>query len=296
MLIKDTNFIDLPVFIKGKVRDVYEVGDDKLLMIVTDRISAFDVVFDDLIPDKGRVLNGISEFWFDFCKDIIGNHVITTDVSEYPMGLSKFKEELKGRSMLVKRVEMIEAECIVRGYLEGSGLKDYKATGEISGIKLLEGLRQADKLPQPIFTPSTKATEGHDMNVSYEYIKEQIGEELAFALKEKSITLYKKAEEYALSRGIILADTKFEFGMLEGQLVIADEMFTPDSSRFWELADYEPGRAQKSFDKQYLREYLESLDWDKTPPAPRLPKEVIEKTRAKYIEAYERITGKKFIA
>ena len=296
MLIKDTNFIDLPVFIKGKVRDVYEVGDDKLLMIVTDRISAFDVVFDDLIPDKGRVLNGISEFWFDFCKDIIGNHVITTDVSEYPMGLSKFKEELKGRSMLVKRVEMIEAECIVRGYLEGSGLKDYKATGEISGIKLPEGLRQADKLPQPIFTPSTKATEGHDMNVSYEYIKEQIGEELAFALKEKSITLYKKAEEYALSRGIILADTKFEFGMLEGQLVIADEMFTPDSSRFWELADYEPGRAQKSFDKQYLREYLESLDWDKTPPAPRLPKEVIEKTRAKYIEAYERITGKKFTA
>ena len=232
MLIKDTNFIDLPVFIKGKVRDVYEVGDDKLLMIVTDRISAFDVVFDDLIPDKGRVLNGISEFWFDFCKDIIGNHVITTDVSEYPMGLSKFKEELKGRSMLVKRVEMIEAECIVRGYLEGSGLKDYKATGEISGIKLPEGLRQADKLPQPIFTPSTKATEGHDMNVSYEYIKEQIGEELAFALKEKSITLYKKAEEYALSRGIILADTKFEFGMLEVQLVIADEMFTPDSSRF----------------------------------------------------------------
>lgn len=296
MLIKDTNFIDLPVFIKGKVRDVYEVGDDKLLMIVTDRISAFDVVFEDLIPDKGCVLNGISEFWFDFCKDIIGNHVITTDVSEYPMGLSKFKEELKGRSMLVKRVKMVEAECIVRGYLEGSGLKDYKATGEISGIKLPEGLRQADRLSEPIFTPSTKAKEGHDINVSYEYVKEQIGEDLATLLKEKSISLYKKAEEYALSRGIILADTKFEFGMLDGQLVIADEMFTPDSSRFWELADYEPGRAQKSFDKQYLREYLESLDWDKTPPAPKLPKEVIDKTRAKYIEAYERITGKKFTA
>lgn len=296
MLVKDTNFIDLPVFIKGKVRDVYEVGDDKLLMIVTDRISAFDVVFDDLIPDKGRVLNGISEFWFDFCKDIIGNHVITTDVCEYPMGLSKFKEELRGRSMLVKRVKMVEAECIVRGYLEGSGLKDYKATGEISGIKLPEGLRQADKLPEPIFTPSTKAKEGHDINVSYEYVKEQIGEDLASSLKEKSISLYNKAEEYALSRGIILADTKFEFGILDGQLVIADEMFTPDSSRFWELADYKPGRAQKSFDKQYLREYLESLDWDKTPPAPKLPKEVIEKTRAKYIEAYERITGKKFTA
>ncbi|NLB78505.1 MAG: phosphoribosylaminoimidazolesuccinocarboxamide synthase [Clostridiaceae bacterium] len=296
MLIKDTNFIDLPVFIKGKVRDVYEVGNDKLLMIVTDRISAFDVVFDDLIPDKGCMLNGISEFWFDFCKDIIGNHVITTDVSEYPMGLSKFKEELQGRSMLVRRVKMVEAECIVRGYLEGSGLKDYKATGKISGIKLPEGLKQADKLPEPIFTPSTKASEGHDMNVSYEYVKEQIGEELASALKEKTVSLYKKAEEYALGRGIILADTKFEFGMLDGKLVIADEMFTPDSSRFWELSDYKPGRAQKSFDKQYLREYLESLDWDKNPPAPRLPKEVIEKTRAKYVEAYERITGKKFTA
>ncbi|NLX64588.1 MAG: phosphoribosylaminoimidazolesuccinocarboxamide synthase [Clostridiaceae bacterium] len=295
MLIKDTNFIDLPVFIKGKVRDVYKVGEDKLLMIATDRISAFDVVFDDLIPDKGRVLNGISEFWFDFCKDIIGNHLITTDVTEYPMGLSKFKEELQGRSMLVKKVEMIEVECIVRGYLEGSGLKDYKATGKISGIKLPEGLKQADKLPEPIFTPSTKAKEGHDINVSFEYVKEQIGEELASAIKEKSISLYKKAEEYALSKGIILADTKFEFGILDGELVIADEMFTPDSSRFWELSDYEPGRPQKSFDKQYLREYLESLDWDKTPPAPRLPKEVIEKTRAKYIEAYERLTGKKFI-
>lgn len=294
MLIRDTNFIDLPVFIKGKVRDVYEVGADKLLMVVTDRISAFDVVFDDLIPDKGCVLNGISEFWFDFCKDIIGNHVITTDVSEYPMGLSKFKEELKGRSMLVRRVKMVEAECIVRGYLEGSGLKDYKAKGEISGIKLPEGLKQADKLPDPIFAPSTKAKEGHDINVSYEFVKEQIGEELASALKEKTISLYKKAEEYALGRGIILADTKFEFGILDGKLVIADEMFTPDSSRFWELSDYEPGRAQKSFDKQYLREYLETLDWDKKPPAPKLPQEVIEKTRAKYIEAYERITGKKF--
>ncbi len=294
MLIKDTNFIDLPVFIKGKVRDVYEVGTDMLLMVVTDRISAFDVVFNDIIPDKGCVLNGISEFWFDFCKDIIGNHVVTTDVSEYPMGLSKFSEELKGRSMLVKRVKMVEAECIVRGYLEGSGLKDYKATGEISGIKLPAGLRQADKLPEPIFTPSTKAKEGHDINVSYEYVKEQIGVKLATELKEKTIALYKKASEYALSRGIILADTKFEFGMLDNELVIADEMFTPDSSRFWELADYEPGRAQKSFDKQYLREYLESLDWDKRPPAPKLPKEVIEKTRAKYVEAYERITGKKF--
>ncbi len=294
MLLRDTNFIDLPVFIKGKVRDVYEVGKDMLLMIVTDRISAFDVVFDDLIPDKGCLLNGISAFWFDYCKDIIGNHVVTTDVSEYPMGLSRFKEELQGRSMLVRKVKMVEAECIVRGYLEGSGLKDYKATGEVSGIKLPAGLKQADMLPEPIFTPSTKAKEGHDINVSYDYVKEQIGEELAAQLKEVSIALYKKASSYAKEKGIILADTKFEFGMLDGKLVIADEMFTPDSSRFWELSEYEPGRAQKSFDKQYLREYLESLDWNKQPPAPKLPEEVIQKTRAKYIEAYERLTGKKF--
>ncbi|MGI6049980.1 MAG: phosphoribosylaminoimidazolesuccinocarboxamide synthase, partial [Acetivibrionales bacterium] len=194
----------------------------------------------------------------------------------------------------VRRAEMVEAECIVRGYLEGSGLKDYKATGEICGIKLPAGLKQADKLPEPIFTPSTKANEGHDMNVSYEYIKEKIGSELAEELKEKSIAIYKKGEEYALSKGIILADTKFEFGMLDGKLVIADEMLSPDSSRFWDLADYEPGRPQKSFDKQFLREYLETLNWDKQPPAPKLPKEVIEKTREKYIEAYEKITGKKY--
>jgi phosphoribosylaminoimidazole-succinocarboxamide synthase len=294
MLIKDTNFIKLPVFVKGKVRDVYEVGDDKLLMIVTDRISAFDVVFNELIPNKGKVLNSISAFWFDYCSDIIGNHVITTDVSEYPMGLSKFRDELEGRSMLVHRVKMIPAECIVRGYLEGSGLKDYRATGEVCGIPLPTGLRQADRLPEPLFTPSTKADEGHDQNVSYDYVKDQIGEALAAELKEKTLALYKKAAAYAETRGILLADTKFEFGMLNGKMVIADEMFTPDSSRFWELADYAPGRAQKSFDKQYLREYLETLDWDKQYPAPPLPADVIEKTAAKYVEAYERLTGKTF--
>jgi len=294
MLIKDTNFIKLPVFVKGKVRDVYEVGDDKLLMIVTDRISAFDVVFNELIPNKGKVLNSISAFWFDYCSDIIGNHVITTDVSEYPMGLSKFRDELEGRSMLVHRVKMIPAECIVRGYLEGSGLKDYRATGEVCGIPLPAGLRQADRLPEPLFTPSTKADEGHDQNVSYDYVKDQIGEALAAELKEKTLALYKKAAAYAETRGILLADTKFEFGMLNGKMIIADEMFTPDSSRFWELADYAPGRAQKSFDKQYLREYLETLDWDKQYPAPPLPADVIEKTAAKYVEAYERLTGKTF--
>lgn len=294
MLVRNTDFIDLPVFVRGKVRDVYEVGSDMLLMIATDRISAFDVVFDDLIPNKGKVLNSLSAFWFDFCSDIIGNHLVTTDVSEYPMGLSKFREELQGRSMLVRKVKMAEAECIVRGYLEGSGLKDYRATGEICGIKLPEGLMQADKLPEPIFTPSTKASEGHDINVSFDYVENRIGKELAAELREKSLALYRKASEYALSRGIILADSKFEFGILDGRLVVADELFTPDSSRFWDLSDYKPGQPQKSFDKQYLREYLETLDWDKKPPAPTLPPEVIEKTEKKYIEAYERITGKKF--
>lgn len=294
MLLRNTDFIKLPLFAKGKVRDVYQVGEDMLLMIATDRISAFDVVFDDLIPDKGKILSSISEFWFSYTKDIIKNHLVTTDVSEYPMDLKKYKEELQGRSMLVRKVKMEEAECIVRGYLEGSGLKDYRATGSICGIKLPEGLKQADKLPEPIFTPSTKAQEGHDMNISYEQLVNLIGIDRASLLKEKSIALYKAASKYAESRGIILADTKFEFGYLDGELVIADEIFTPDSSRFWEMDGYEPGRAQKSFDKQFLREYLESIDWDKKPPAPKLPKEIVEKTRAKYIEAYERITGESY--
>lgn len=293
MLINDTDFIKLPLFIKGKVRNVYDLGNE-LLIVVTDRISAFDVVFSELIPNKGKVLNSISAFWFDYTKDVIGNHVITTDVSKYPEGLSKFKEELEGRSMLVKKVEMVPAECIVRGYLEGSGLKEYQQTGEICGIKLPAGLRQGDRLPEPIFTPSTKESEGHDINVSFETLCEKIGTELAVKLKEASISLYRKASLHAESKGLILADTKFEFGMSQGELVVGDEMFTPDSSRFWAMDEYEPGKAQKSFDKQYLREYLESLDWDKQPPAPALPQEVITKTEAKYVEAFERITGRKF--
>ncbi len=293
MLINDTDFIKLPLFIKGKVRNVYDLGNE-LLIVVTDRISAFDVVFSELIPNKGKVLNSISAFWFDYTKDVIGNHVITTDVSKYPEGLSKFKEELEGRSMLVKKVEMVPAECIVRGYLEGSGLKEYQQTGEICGIKLPAGLRQGDRLPEPIFTPSTKESEGHDVNVSFETLCEKIGTELAHKLKEASISLYRKASLHAESKGLILADTKFEFGMFQGELVVGDEMFTPDSSRFWAMDEYEPGKAQKSFDKQYLREYLESLDWDKQPPAPALPQEVITKTEAKYVEAFERITGRKF--
>lgn len=291
-LINDTSFIDLPLFIKGKVRNVYDLG-DKLLIVVTDRISAFDVVFPDLIPNKGTVLNSISEFWFNYTRDIVGNHMITTDVSEYPAGLSKFKEELQGRSMLVKKIQMVEAECIVRGYLEGSGLKEYNKTGSICGIKLPEGLKQCEKLPEPIFTPSTKAAEGHDENVSFEYVSNKIGADLANKLRDTSIALYNKASKHAESKGLILADTKFEFGLVDSELVIADEMFTPDSSRFWATEEYEPGRPQKSFDKQYLREYLEAIKWDKTPPAPALPEEVIKKTEAKYVEAYEKITGKK---
>lgn len=294
MLINDTSFIDKPLFIKGKVRNVYDLG-DKLLIVVTNRISAFDVVFPNLIPNKGRVLNGISEFWFNYTSDIIANHMITTDVSEYPDGLSKFREELQGRSMLVHKVEMVPAECIVRGYLEGSGLKEYKAAGSICGIKLPAGLRQGDKLPEPIFTPSTKATEGHDENVSFEGLAAQIGRDLASQLRDKSIALYNAAARHAESRGIILADTKFEFGMLNGELVLADEAFTPDSSRFWDMSDYEPGRPQKSFDKQFVREYLESINWNKQPPAPELPEDVIRNTEAKYVEAYERITSKRLV-
>lgn len=291
MLIKDTDFIDLPVFVKGKVRNVYDLG-DSLLMVVTDRISAFDVVFDELIPNKGKVLSSISAFWFDFTKDILPNHVISTNPEEYPMGLSKYKEELQGRSMLVKKVKMLPAECIVRGYLEGSALKEYNANGTVGGIEMPEGLLQGDKLPSPLFTPSTKEDTGHDINITYDQLVDLIGIEDAQALRDSSLALYTKVSEYALTKGLILADTKFEFGKIDGQLVVADEMFTPDSSRFWDLSDYQPGRAQKSFDKQYLREFLETLDWDKTYPAPKLPDDVIAKTSEKYCECYSKLTGK----
>jgi phosphoribosylaminoimidazole-succinocarboxamide synthase len=294
MLLNDISFIDLPLYIKGKVRNVYDLGDN-LLIVVTDRISAFDVVFPNLIPNKGKVLNSISEFWFDFTKDIIGNHVVTTDVGQYPNGLSKFKEELQGRSMLVKKVKMVEAECIVRGYLEGSALKEYQKTGCINGIKLPAGLKQAEKLPETIFTPTTKAQEGHDEAITIDALANKIGSDLTEKLKDMSIALYNKASKHAESKGLILADTKFEFGILDGKMVIADEMFTPDSSRFWSMNEYEVGKPQKSFDKQYVRDYLESIRWDKRPPAPELPEDVIKKTELKYIEAYELLTGKKLV-
>lgn len=292
VLVNDTSFIKRPLFIKGKVRNVYDLG-EQLLIIVTDRISAFDVVFPNLIPNKGKVLNKISEFWFDYTRDIVDNHMITTDVSQYPDDLKQFGAELEGRSMLVRKIKMVEAECIVRGYLEGSGLKEYQKSGTVCGIKLPAGLRQCDKLPEPIFTPSTKALEGHDENVTFEVLADKIGFELAAQLKDTSIALYKKACEYAESKGIILADTKFEFGIADGRLVLADEALTPDSSRFWAMAEYEPGRPQKSFDKQFVREYLEAVQWNKQPPAPELPEDVIRKTEKKYVEAYEMVAGKK---
>lgn len=294
MLINDTNFIDKPLFVRGKVRNVYDLQ-DKLLIVVTDRISAFDVIFPNLIPNKGKVLNSISEFWFNYTSNIIGNHMISTDVSQYPDGLSNYEAELQGRSMLVHKVKMAEAECIVRGYLEGSALKEYNTEGSVCGIRLPAGLKQCDKLPEPIFTPSTKASSGHDENVTYNVLADRIGTDLAKQLKDASISLYEAASRHAESKGIILADTKFEFGMLDGRLVLADEAFTPDSSRFWDMADYQPGRAQKSFDKQFVREYLENIKWNKQPPAPELPEQVVKNTEAKYVEAYERITGKKLV-
>jgi phosphoribosylaminoimidazole-succinocarboxamide synthase len=290
-LLGDTSFLNLPISAKGKVREMYDLGDE-ILMIVTDRISAFDVVFEELIPDKGVVLNSISAFWFDLLKEIVPNHVITTDVSLYPHGLDRYEQELSGRSMLVKKATMFPAECIVRGYLEGSALKSYRADGTVNGVRLPEGLVQGDRLPEPMFTPSTKADEGHDINISVAELSDLIGAEDAAALERISLALYKKASDYAFERGIILADSKFEFGRLNGEIIICDELFTPDSSRFWDRETYEPGRPQKSFDKQYLREYLESTDWNKTYPAPALPAEIVEKTAEKYREAYYKLTGR----
>ncbi len=289
-LIGDTKFINLPLFKKGKVRDVYELG-DKLLLVVTDRISAFDVVFSNLIPNKGKVLNKLSEFWFDFTRDIVPNHMISTNISDFPKEIGSFKEELDGRAMLVKKAEMIEIECVVRGYLAGSGLKEYKQSGTVCGIRLPEGLVEGDKLPEPIFTPAHKAHTGHDENISQEQMENKVGKDLTEKIRDISLTLYEKAGKRAEAGGIILADTKFEFGIIDGQIVLADEIFTPDSSRFWHIDEYKPGGPQKSFDKQYIRDYLETADWDKNPPAPELPEHVIRNTELKYLEAYERITG-----
>ncbi len=293
-LLRDTSFLGRPALAKGKVREMYDLG-DSLLMVVTDRISAFDVVFDELIPDKGKVLNGISAFWFEQTAAIVPNHVISTDATRFPDGLAAFAPRLAGRAMWVRKAEMQPAECIVRGYLEGSALKEYRQHGTVGGLRMPPGLRQADKLPQPLFTPSTKAQDGHDVNITFAQLCDLVGDRMATQLRAASFALYEYASQYAESKGIILADSKFEFGLLDGQLTVADELFTPDSSRFWDREDYRPGRPQKSFDKQYLREYVESLDWDKNVPAPQLPASVVAQTADKYREAYTRLTGRPLV-
>jgi phosphoribosylaminoimidazole-succinocarboxamide synthase len=280
----------------GKVRDVYAVNDellgDLLLIVATDRISAFDCILPQGIPGKGRVLTQMSLFWFDFLRALVPNHLITAAVDAYPAPLRAFRDQLEGRSMLVRRCRMEPIECVARGYLSGSGWKDYRKTGAVCGIPLPSGLLESDQLPEPIFTPATKAETGHDENISFDAAARIVGNQTAQLLRELTLRIYAGASQHAESRGIILADTKFEFGWHEGRLLLADEALTPDSSRFWPRDEYLPGRPQKSFDKQFVRDYLETLDWNKQPPAPHLPGEVIEKTAAKYREAYKRLTGK----
>jgi phosphoribosylaminoimidazole-succinocarboxamide synthase len=288
-----TDFPDLQLLASGKVRDIYQLDDDRLLFIATDRISAFDYVLATGIPQKGRVLTQLSLFWFDFLSDVVANHVITADVERYPRGLQKYSDQLRGRSMLVRRAQMFPVECVVRGYISGSAWKEYKATGKVCGIDLPTGLRESEAFPEPIFTPSTKATSGHDENISFAKMCELVGSETASRLRDLTLRVYKKAADYARQRGIIIADTKFEFGSTAQGITLADEVLTPDSSRFWPADKFEPGRSQESYDKQYVRDYLEEIHWNKQPPAPALPSEVALRTSEKYLDAYLQITGKK---
>ena len=290
--ISESEIPGLRLIHRGKVRDVYEVDEKRLLLVATDRISAFDCVLPTLIPNKGAVLTQLSAFWFDKLGSMVDNHVITTDLDKMPDPIPKI-ESLRGRSTLAHRTEVFPVECVIRGYIEGSAWKDYKATGKTSGHDLPRGLKQCDRLLDPIFTPATKAASGHDENITGLEFKSIVGGETAAFLKSTSLALYKAASQYAISRGIIIADTKFEFGRdADGNILLIDEVLTPDSSRFWDAASYEPGHAQASFDKQFVREYLETLDWDKTPPAPPLPNEVTEATAARYLKAFELLTGK----
>jgi len=286
-----TDFPELELYASGKVRDLYKVDSNHLLFVATDRISAFDYVLATGIPEKGRILTQLSLFWFEFLKDIVPNHLATANVGQYPAELQKYADQLRGRSMLVVSANMVTIECVVRGYISGSGWKEYKSNGSVYGIKLPAGLRESDKLPEPVFTPAIKATSGHDENISFERMVDLAGEELSEKLRNLSIKIYKTAADYAETRGIIIADTKFEFGHTPQGLVLADEVLTPDSSRFWPMDKYHPGGAQESFDKQYVRDYLESIKWNKQPPAPGLPPEVAAKTSEKYIEAYVQMTG-----
>lgn len=290
--IRETEFKELQLVRQGKVRDIYDTG-DALLMVTTDRLSAFDVVLPDGIYGKGKVLTQISLFWFKLMEDIVGNHIISSDVNDFPEICHKYSDILEGRSMLVKKAEPLPVECIVRGYISGSGWKSYQKDGHVCGITLPKGLKESDRLPEPLYTPSTKAEVGdHDINVDFEETVKIIGKERAEKLKDLSIKIYNKGAEFALSKGIIIADTKFEFGIVDGEIILIDEVMTPDSSRFWPKDSYSPGGSQKSFDKQFVRDWLESSGWDKNPPAPKLPLDVIEKTSAKYFEALNLITGK----
>ncbi|HVN21600.1 MAG TPA: phosphoribosylaminoimidazolesuccinocarboxamide synthase [Dongiaceae bacterium] len=288
-----TDFPDLRLKASGKVRDVYDIDENQLLFVATDRISAFDFVLATGIPHKGRILNQISLFWFGFLADVVPNHLITADVDKYPHQVRKYADQLRGRSMLVRRAEIFPVECIVRGYLSGSGWKEYKATGKVSGIALPSGLKESEQLPEPIFTPSTKATTGHDENISFDQMCNTVGVENASHLRDLTLRIYKKAAAYALQRGIIIADTKFEFGQTPHGITLADEVLTPDSSRFWPADKYAPGLAQDSYDKQYVRDYLEQIHWNKQPPAPALPPDVARRTSEKYLEAYHQLTGRK---
>jgi phosphoribosylaminoimidazole-succinocarboxamide synthase len=287
-----TSFSDLQLARRGKVRDVYSVDDDHLLIVATDRISAFDCVLPTPIARKGEVLTALSRFWFDRLGHVVPHHLVTTEIEEMPETVRRHAESLRGRSMLVKRTEVFPVECVVRGYLVGSGWKDYKRTGEVCGHHLPEGLRESEKLPAPIFTPSTKAEEGHDENISEAQMAETIGADVTGTLRDISLRLYTEASEYARTRGIIIADTKFEFGRdKDGSITLIDEVLTPDSSRFWPADQYEPGKSQPSFDKQFVRDYLETLDWNKQPPAPSLPPEIAQATTERYLEAYRLLAG-----
>jgi phosphoribosylaminoimidazole-succinocarboxamide synthase len=291
-VLRETHLPGIRLHSRGKVRDIYEAGDDQLLIVATDRLSAFDVVMAQGIPDKGRVLTQLSCFWFDFFRDVVPTHFLTADVREYPAALRPFADQLAGRSMLVKKAKPFPVECVARGYLAGSGWKDYRATGAICGVKLPEGLLESSRLDEPIFTPATKAQSGHDENITWEETVEIVGLATAEKLRDNTLTLYAKAREYAEKRGILISDTKFEWGLRGEEIILIDEVLTPDSSRFWPLEGYQPGRAQASFDKQFVRDYLESLHWNKQPPPPPLPAEVVEKTSEKYRDAYRLLTGR----
>jgi phosphoribosylaminoimidazole-succinocarboxamide synthase len=290
----ETDFPDLNLLKRGKVRDIYDLG-EYLLMVATDRISAFDVVMPDPVPDKGKILTQISVFWFQEMASMVSNHVVTSQVDEYPDECRPYADTLRDRSMLVKKAEPLDIECVVRGYISGSGWKSYREDGTVCGIKLPSGLTESEKLPKPLFTPSTKANIGeHDENIDFETASEIVGKPLAEKVRDLSLAIYEKGADIAAEKGIIIADTKFEFGLVGHELVLIDEVLTPDSSRFWPSSSYAPGGSQKSFDKQYVRNYLLTLDWNKTPPGPRLPEEVLQNTRAKYLEALQLITGRDY--